>query len=197
MLTLPSWWKPAAVAVALFGAFVGGRWSVPREAPVPLVIAPPRPLPERDLSPAAAPRTVLVPRTTPGRPCAPPAAVPADLGQHLQTTSLSLPAIPAGAVVHDALYGAISGDRLTLRDVAWADSPSGPVKLGQAETVTHSVSLQMPGLPRAPRWGIDALPYLQDGRIKTGVLAEAYRGPVTMGLGYVNGQTFGVVGARW
>lgn len=189
--------KVTALALALMGAFVAGRWSIPRNKPIPLVIAPASPKPELNLSPAPEVRTVIVTRTVSGKPAPPPAAVPADLGQQLQTTSTTLPAIPQGAVLHDALYGRVDGSRITLRSVEWADTPGGRMDLGEAATVTATTTLSLPAPPAPPRWGISALPYLDQGRIRTGALVEHWNGPLTLGGGYINGQSFGVLGVRW
>ncbi|HEU4951718.1 MAG TPA: hypothetical protein VFT46_07185 [Holophagaceae bacterium] len=197
-LRLPVWaWKSLGAALALAGAFLAGRWSIPRGKPVPLVVGPAAPLPERNLSPAPEVRTVIVTRTVPGRPTPPPVPVPADLGQQLQTTTTGLPTMPQGAVLHDALFGQVEGSRLTLRSVEWADGPAGRVPLGPAETVMATTTLQLPAAPAPPRWGLAALPYLDRGRIRSGALLERYWGPVSLGGGYMNGQTFGLVGVRW
>lgn len=197
MFTLPRWaWKSLGCVLALCGAFVAGRWSTPRGKPIPLVIAA-APRPEVNLSPAPEVRTVIVTRTVPGKPLAPPEPVPADLGQQLQTTSTTLPALPQGAVLHDALFSQVEGNRLTLRGVEWADSPSGRVSLGGASTVTATTTLTIPAPPGPPRWGVAALPYFDGAHIRAGAILENYRGPLTLGGGYINGQSFGIVGVRW
>ncbi|HEU4951523.1 MAG TPA: hypothetical protein VFT46_06210 [Holophagaceae bacterium] len=197
-LRLPAWaWKSLGAALALAGAFLAGRWSIPRGKPVQLVVGPAAPLPERNLSPVPEVRTVIVTRTVPGLPAPPPVPVPADLGQQLQTTTTALPVLPGGAVLHDALFGQVEGSRLTLRSVEWADSPAGRVPLDSAETVTATTTLKLPASPASPRWGLAALPYLDRGRIRSGVLVEHYQGPLTVGGGYLNRQLVGLVGFNW
>ncbi len=197
MLTFSWPQKAAALALALLGAFVAGRWSIPRGKPVPLVVGPAKALPEVNLSPAPEVRTVIVTRTVPGKPLAPPAAVPSSLGQHLQTTTTALPSLPQGAVLHDALFGQVEGSRLTLRSVEWADSPSGRVNLGDASTVTATATLTLPAPPAPPRWGLTALVGLRDGRTVYGGAVSAWRGPVGLQAGTIGGVTFAGVGVRW
>lgn len=108
-----------------------------------------------------------------------------------------VPALPEGAVLHDALFGQVEGSRLTLRSVEWADGPSGRVALGPAEATTATTILQLPTLPAPSRWGLAALPYPEHGRIRSGAMVEHSWGPVFAGRGYINWQTFGVVGLRW
>lgn len=197
-LRLPGWaWKSLGAALALAGAFLAGRWSIPRGKPVPLIVGPAMPLPERNLSPAPEVRTVIVTRTVPGRPAPPPVPVPADLGQHLQTTTTALPALPGGAVLHDALFGQVEGARLTLRTVEWTDGPSGRIPLGKAETVTAATSFQLPAAPALPRWGLTALPYVEHGKIRSGLMIQRNWKVITLGGGYFNGQTFLSVGTQW
>lgn len=193
-------WLIALVA-ALGGGFVAGRWSIPRTAPPALVVAPPRALPERDLSPAGQVRTVIVTRTVPATPAtqaaAPPAAVPADLGQHLQTTDTGLGPLPMGGTLHDALYGHVDGQRLVLRNVQWLDTPAGPASLGDTRTTTVAATFDLPAPPAPPRWGAMALAGLQDGRLVYGGALTYWHGPVGLQAGAVGNVVFAGGGLRW
>ncbi len=143
-MSLRAW--SLALLAALGGGFVAGRWSIPRGKPIPLVVGPSRALPEHDLSPAGQVRTVIVTRVVPGKPAAPPAAVPPELGQQLQTTDTTL----AAGVLHDALFGQVDAGRLVLRNVQWLDTPTGPGTLGDTRTTSAPVSLLLPARPRPP-----------------------------------------------
>ncbi|MBS1765989.1 MAG: hypothetical protein JST05_01105 [Acidobacteria bacterium] len=197
-MRFPAWaWKGLGLALALAGAFLAGRWSIPRGKPLPLVVGPSAPLHERDLSPAPEVRTVIVTRTVPGKPLPPPVPAQADLGQHLQTTSTALPALPQGATLHDALFGQVDGNRLTLRSVEWADGPQGRVPLGPADTVTANVTLHLPAPSAPPHWGVSALVGLEDGRRVYGGELEAWKGPFGAQLGTIGSVTFAGIGVRW
>ena len=198
MFTLPRWtWRALGAVLTLGGAFVAGRWSIPRGKPIPLIIGPAAAQPERNLSPAPEVRTVIVTRTVPGKPLPPPVPAPADLGQQLQTTTTALPPLPQGAVLHDALFGQVKGNRLTLRSVEWADGPGGRVPLGQAETVTATTTLSLPAPPAPPRWSVTALVGLRDGRAVFGGAVQEWKGPMGIQAGSIGGVTFAGVGVRW
>ncbi|OIQ68069.1 hypothetical protein GALL_503460 [mine drainage metagenome] len=185
-------WLLALVA-ALGGGFIAGRWSIPHGKPIPLIVGPSRALPEHDLSPAGQVRTVIVTRIVPGKPAAPPAPVPPELGQHLETTDTTL----SGGILHDALFGRVEGQRLTLRNVQWLDTPTGPGTLGDTRTITAPVSLLLPAPPAPPRWGALALAGLQNGRPVYGAALEYWRGPVGLQVGTVGNVVFAGAGVRW
>ncbi|HEX9081691.1 MAG TPA: hypothetical protein VF768_05390 [Holophagaceae bacterium] len=190
-----------ALLAALGGGFVAGRWSIPRTKPPALVVAPPRAMPERDLSQAGQVRTVIVTRTLPAPPGTPPAAppvpVPVDLGTHLQTSSTNLAPLPQGGTFHDALFGKVEGQRFILRNVQWMDTPTGPATLGEARTVTAAASFDLPAPPEPPRWGAVALAGLQSGRLVYGGAVSYWRGPVGIQAGAVGNVVFVGAGARW
>ena len=190
-MSLRAW--SLALLAALGGGFVAGRWSIPRGKPLPLVVGPSRALPEHDLSPAGQVRTVIVTRMMPGKPAAPPAVVPPELGQQLQTTDTTL----SGGVLHDALFGQVDAGRLVLRNVQWLDTPTGPGTLGDTRTTSAPVSLLLPAPPAPPRWGAVALAGLQNGRLVYGGALEYWRGPVGLQAGAVGDVIFAGAGVRW
>lgn len=186
-----------ALVVALGGGFITGRWSIPRTTPPTLTVGPSRALPERDLSPAGQVRTVIVTRTVPGPPLAPPAAVPPELGQHLQTTDTTLGPLQQGAVLHDALFGQVEGQRLTLRNVQWMDTPAGPGAIGMTRTTTATATLTLPAPSAPPRWGAVALTGLQERRVVYGAAVSYWRGPVGIEAGSIGNVVFAGGGVRW
>lgn len=186
-----------AILAAFAGGFLAGRWSIPMGKPVQIAIGPSKALPERNLSPKGEVRTVIVTRTVPGAPAAPPVPVPADLGQHLQTTDVTLPMLTQGAVLHDALFGQFEGSNLVLRNVHWLDTPTGRVDLPDSTTVTARTTFTLPPAPALPRWTVAALPAVKNGRMILGGLVEHQRGPLVLGVGHLDRQTFGIIGARW
>ncbi|WP_257303383.1 hypothetical protein [Geothrix campi] len=189
----------AGICLACLGlGFLAGRWTLPAAAP--LTIGATTPKPERDLSPAGAPRTIIVTRIIPG----PPAALPEpaqpqaeQLGHHLSTTETALPALATGGTFHSALFGQVEGPRLTLRTVEWLDTPAGRVPLGEASTRETVTQFPLPASRPLPRWTVAIAPGLRDGKANLGGLAQYARGPVVAGAGYVNGGPFGIVGVRW
>ena len=186
-----------ALVVALGGGFIAGRWSIPRGKPIPLVVGSAEPLPERNLSPEGQVRTVIITRTVPGPPAAPPVAMPPDLGQHLQTTDTTLPALAQGAVLHDALFGKINGSNLVLRNVQWMNTPTGPASIGDTRTVTATTTLTLPAPPAPPHWSAVALAGLQDGRVVYGGAVGYWRGPVGIQAGTIGNVAFVGGGFRW
>ena len=104
------------------------------------------------------------------------------------------PIYPQDAVLHDALFGQVDGSRLTLRSVEWAEATCGRVNLGEASTVTATATLSLQAPPAPPRWGMAAQPYLDCGRIRAGILVETYRGPVTLGGGWLRGEAYAIIG---
>ena len=179
---------------SLAGGFLLGRWTVPPAKS--LTVGAVRPLIERDISPKGEVRTIIVTRIIPGPPEAPP-ALAEGLGQHLSTTDTSIPVLGQGGTFHTALFGTVAGQRLTLRTVEWLDSPTGRVNLGEASTRETVTQFPLPKSRPVPRWTIAALPTVKDGRILVGGLVEHTRGPVVLGVGYLDRQAFGILGARW
>lgn len=179
---------------ALAGGFLLGRWTVPPAKP--LIVGTAAPLPEKDLSPKGEVRTVIVTKILPGPPS--PLPVPLDgLGKPLSVTDTQLPVLGQGGVFHAALFGQLDGQRLTLRTVEWLDTPAGRVSLGEATTRETVTTFALPESRPLPRWTLAALPAVKDGRIIVGGLVEHTRGPMVLGVGYLDRQVFGIVGARW
>ncbi|MDP1832640.1 MAG: hypothetical protein Q8K67_11320 [Geothrix sp.] len=191
-MTLRAW--GLALLAAMACGFIAGRWSVPPAKP--LTIGAKQALPERDLSPKGEVRTVIVTRIVPGTPEAPPAH-PEGIGQHLSTTATALPALAGPGTFHSAIFGQVEGPRLTLRTLQWLDTPAGRVSLGDASTRETVTSFPMPRARPEPRWTVAALPAVQDGRLIVGAMVEHTRGPLVIGVGYLDNRAFGIVGARW
>lgn len=190
-------WKGLALFALMFGSFVGGRWSIPREKEIAVSVRTLTPKSAMDISPSREHRTVIVPKTSPGIPQAAPVPVPKDLGQHIQTTTIALPEMPKGAVLHDALYGSMEDGNLTVRNVEWADGPGGRIALGDSSTVTAGTVFHLQGPPTPPRWGAFGLVGMAGGRVIYGGEVETWRGPVGIQLGAIGGTAFAGVGVRW
>ncbi|HJV39989.1 MAG TPA: hypothetical protein VJ549_00560 [Geothrix sp.] len=186
-----------AILLAALGGFVGGRWSIPRGEPITIPVGPTRPLPARDISPKGEVRTVVVTRVIPGPPAAPPAPVPAELGQQLQTTDTPLPLLPQGAVLHDAIFGKVDDGRLVLRNVQWLDGPAGRMSLPEVTTTAAPVTLSLPAPPAPPRWAVVPLLGRQDGRLVYGAMGQAWWGPWGASVGRVGTVDIVGVGVRW
>lgn len=179
------------VVLGTAGGFVAGRLTAHRKVELRVEAAPERP--ERDLSPKGEARTVLVVRTVPGVPVEPPAAV-RGLGEHLATTATQLPALPEGGAFHAATFARLDGPRLQLRTVEWLDGPSGRVGLGPARTVEAPLRLV---LPEPPRWSAALLVPVGEGRPRPGALVAWTPRRLVLGVGHVQGHSFGIIGGRW
>lgn len=194
-MTVRAW--ALALLVALGTGFIGGRWSIPRGKPIPLVVGASKALPERDLSPKGEVRTVIVTKIIQGPPAPPPVPVPAELGTQLETTDTHLPSLPQGGLLHSSLFGKVDDGRLVLRNVQWMDGPAGRISLPDSQTTVNPTTFHLPAPPAPPRWAVVPLLGRQDGRLVYGAMGQAWKGPGGLTVGQIGNVTFCGAGLRW
>lgn len=131
--------------------------------------------PERELSPASRPRTVIVPRVEPGKPASPPVPVSQDLAPSGQepASTLTVPMEGNGNrfTLHAAFYPQILGpDRLAFRSILWGQDASGsPLRIGDAVQVdAPQATVSLAPRPIPPSWRAGPLVYLEGTRIRWG-----------------------------
>ncbi|MBI3131502.1 MAG: hypothetical protein HYZ13_09265 [Acidobacteria bacterium] len=139
--------------------------------------------PQRDLSPASSPRTVVVARVEPGRPAAPPVSIPADLAPvgGEPSTTLNVPMEFGGNrfTLHAAFYPQILGpERFAFRSILWGQDVSGaPLRIGEAVQVdAHETTLALNPAHRTSPWRAGPLVYVDGAKIRWGA-AVAYQPP--------------------
>lgn len=192
--------RPAAVAVGALALFLAG-FAVGRIQPhqPALLEVSSGPRPEVDLSPAKEPKTILAPAIKPGKPEKPPVSDPGRLvifGEQVSTTTATLPATDAGARFHLATFAKMEANRLSLRPVAWLESPQGARLPFEASTTEAPVSFSLQ-TAAAPRWSASLVVLATRERIEPGAMIQHDRGPVRFTLGGTRTSALVGFGLTW
>ncbi len=199
------WWQRWALILTgvglnfALGLTLGYRLGL-RRNPVPRAIqtGTGKESPGLAIGPKDHPQQVVIAPMRPGAPDPPPVPVPKGFGTLARSVRVDLPDLPNAPVIHDSLFANFDKNKLIVRDVVWAESPSGTPINVRAVTTDAEIPIPIPPCPVIPKWTVSGLiSPSPTGGLRYGAEVERAFGPMVVGAGNVGGVTFAKVGFRW